>query len=300
MPEMRESPADPIPYPRPPTFDRIARLYRTMEYFSFGPILERCRFHHIPALTQACRALVLGDGDGRFLARLLAAAPTLHADAVDASPAMLGLLRHRISRQRAKHRANLIQADARTFHPPSTCYDLVVTHFFLDCLTEAEADRLIARIRPHLAPGAQWLVSEFQTPVGPVQQRLARALISALYAAFRLLTGLTVRRIPPWPALLVRHGFARTSTRSWLGGLLVSERWQLHEATTPHPTRSHQSMPLATEPAVNHGSIPGVDPSPEPFPNPPPVPSPDPAPGPPPDPDPEPYPGPLPTPQPVT
>ncbi len=79
---------------RPPRFDRVARLYRVLEYLSFGPMLERCRFHHLPALAAAdcSRALILGDGDGRFLARLLAACPELSAQAVDASPAMLRLL----------------------------------------------------------------------------------------------------------------------------------------------------------------------------------------------------------------
>jgi ubiquinone/menaquinone biosynthesis C-methylase UbiE len=212
----------------PARFDRVARLYRLMEYLSFGPMLERCRVHHIPALTGAHRALILGDGDGRFLARLLAAAPNLRADAVDASSAMLHLLRRRIALQGDRRRITLTCADARAFAPHATGYDLVVSHFFLDCLTESETDRLIARIRPHLAPRAQWLVSEFQIPeTGSLQKELARAVISGLYAGFRLLTGLRVRRIPPWRALLARHGFTAKATQTWLGGLLVSERWEI-------------------------------------------------------------------------
>jgi SAM-dependent methyltransferase len=282
----------------PARFDRIARLYRAMEVLSFGPMLERCRFHHLPALRQSRRALVLGDGDGRFLARLLAANPVLHADAIDASPVMLGLLRARASRNGDSDRLTTTCADARDFRPQSTDYDLVATHFFLDCLTEAEADQLIARLRPHLVPSARWLVSEFQIPADSrFRAGLARGIISSLYAAFRLLTGLTVREIPPWPALLARHGFTRQATHSWLGGLLVSEVWELREATAPVAARSHSSV---THTDIQLGSIPGIDPGPEPFPGPPPVPTPDPAPGPPPEPDPEPYPGPLPAPQPVT
>ena len=230
IPEMHEAEAA-FPSPaRPARFDRVARLYRPMEYLSFGPILERCRFHHIPRLTHARRALVLGDGDGRFLTRFLAAAPNLHADAVDASPSMLRLLRDRAARTGVQSRLVPICADARAFRPRSPGYDLVVTHFFLDCLTEPETDRLIARIRPSLAPGAQWLVSEFQIPgTGLLRKRLAQVIVSALYAAFRLLTGLRVRQIPPWPALLARHGFSRSASRSWLGGLLVSDLWEAPE-----------------------------------------------------------------------
>jgi ubiquinone/menaquinone biosynthesis C-methylase UbiE len=198
-----------------------------MEYLSFGPILKRCRFHHIPALIQSRRALVIGDGDGRFLARFLASAPKLRADAVDASSAMLRLLRKRVAAQGDLRRLTTTCTDARVVTPPYASYDLVVTHFFLDCLTESETDCLIARIRPHLAPGARWLVSEFQIPLtGVFQRTLARVIISALYAAFRLLTGLTARQIPPWRALLASHGFRPKAARSWLGGLLVSELWE--------------------------------------------------------------------------
>lgn len=193
---------------RPARFDRVARLYRAMEYLSFGPLLERCRFHHIAALLDARHALVLGDGDGRFLARLLAFAPNLQADAVDASSAMLHLLRERAAKQGDLRRLTTICADARIFVRPSTDYDLVVTHFFLDCLSEAETDCLIARLRPHLVPGARWLVSEFQVPrSGLIRRRFAQSVISALYTAFRLLTGLPVRQIPAWRALLIRHEF---------------------------------------------------------------------------------------------
>lgn len=223
-----------LPRDRPARFHRVARLYRVMEYLSFGPMLERCRFHAIPAVTHARRAVVFGDGDGRFLARLLAGAPQLHADAIDASSAMLHLLRNRVAAQGDLQRLSTICTDARIFTPDSRGYDLVATHFFLDCLAETEADRLISRVRPHLHPGTRWLVSEFSVPdSGSIQRGLAQGIISGLYAAFRLLTGLAVDRIPPWPALLSHHGFTRKATHSWLGGLLVAEVWELSEQPRP-------------------------------------------------------------------
>lgn len=286
-----------------PCFDRIARLYRPAEYLTFGPWLERCRFHHLSALAQAApapkQALILGDGDGRFLARLLAANPTLHSDAVDLSPAMLRLLHNRVTRIGASDRLTTICADIRTFIPPRADYDLVVTHFVLDCLTAPEAATLLLRLPRHLAPGALWLVSEFQIPAGNrFRAALARTLISGLYAGFRVLTGLAVRQIPPWRSLLAQSGFAPRATRTFLGGLLITELWRF-EATAASPAVSHQEM-ASSFLSSRSTDVPGIDPGPEPFPGPPPVPTPDPAPGPAPEPDPEPYPGPIPAPQPVT
>lgn len=209
-----------------------------MEYLSFGRWLERCRFAHLAGLCRSRpapqRGLVLGDGDGRFLARLLAGIPRLQADAVDLSPAMLRLLRKRVRDAGAEDRLATMCGDARGLIPPDSGYDLVVSHFFLDCLTEPETAALIEKVGSHLAPGAIWLVSEFEVPSSRLRAGCARALIASLYLGFRLLTGLRVRRIPPWRELLERSGFVPQSSRSLLGGLLVSELWRF-EATTSCP-----------------------------------------------------------------
>ena len=60
-----------------PNFDLIARPYRWLEYLTFGPTLQQTRLHYLPALLHSRNALVLGDGDGRFIAALLAANPTI-------------------------------------------------------------------------------------------------------------------------------------------------------------------------------------------------------------------------------
>lgn len=208
-----------------PDFDRIARAYRWMEYFTFGPSLSRCRFAFFPGLATARKALILGDGDGRFTARLLQANPTVHVHAVDASPAMLRLLRHRAGP--LSSRLSTEVADARFWTPPPSAepFDLVVTHFFLDCLTTPEIHTLAARILPRLAPGARWIVSEFALPSGPIARAFARPLIACLYWAFSLLTGLSIRNLPDHPAALSHSGFTRQSRRKFLRGLLVSEIW---------------------------------------------------------------------------
>jgi SAM-dependent methyltransferase len=281
----------------------VAPLYRVAEYLSFGPMLERCRFHHLQSLATGDfkRALVLGDGDGRFLARLLVACPEISAEAVDASPAMLRLLEARAANQGTERRLTTVCTDARSFTPSACEYDLVATHFFLDCLTESETEALILRLLPHLAGDARWVVSEFQIPSGSrTRAAFARALIASLYAGFRLLTGLRTRRIPPWRRLLAASGFTCEASQSFLGGLLVTEVWQRAEATALAPDGSHQKMSFPMELVTTPGPLPGIDPGPEPAPGPPAVPEPKPAPGPPPDPDPEPYPGPIPAPQPVT
>jgi SAM-dependent methyltransferase len=210
----------------PANFDRIARPYRTLEYLTMGRILEQTRFHYLAEVASATNALVLGDGDGRFLARLLATAPHLHATAIDISPRMLELLRNRCeaATSNAAQRLRTIQIDALAFAPTET-YDLVVTHFFLDCLSQADLDTLVSRITPSLAPNARWLISDFRVPAGTLAIP-ASIFIRSLYLAFRALTGLRTATLPDHHASLTRAGLTRIAKHELLGGILTTEIWQ--------------------------------------------------------------------------
>jgi SAM-dependent methyltransferase len=214
----------------PPDFDRLAHVYRWMEWLSFGPFLMWCRCAFLDRLSHRRRALVLGDGDGRFTARLLAHNPSVLVDAVDASPAMLSALRRRAGRRRS--RVQIQVADIRAWEPGTAAYDLVVTHFFLDCLATDEVESLARRLRSHLQPDAAWVVSEFSVPANRFGRFIAGPLIALLYQAFAVLTGLTIRSRPNHRTALAQSGFILKHQRKWLIGLLVSEWWELARAGT--------------------------------------------------------------------
>jgi SAM-dependent methyltransferase len=230
---------------RPPDFDRLARLYCWMEWFSFGPWLMRCRCAFLSELPGSRRALVLGDGDGRFTARLLDADPTVRIDAIDASAAMLKTLARR-ARPHAR-RLRIQAADARDWQPEgqpadsawSLPYDLIVTHFFLDCLTTEEVRALASTLRAALAPPARWVLSEFAVPEGWFGWLVARPVVWGLYCAFGWLTGLELRRLPDHAWALGQAGFSLEARRCWLAGLLVSELWR----TTPADSAPGQGEP---------------------------------------------------------
>jgi SAM-dependent methyltransferase len=204
-----------------PNFDPVARPYRWMEYATFGRALQRCRTHFLPQLAHRRRALVLGDGDGRFTAALVAANSTIEVDAVDISAAMLRLLQRNSTS--AGDRVRTHHIDALTFMPRAT-YDLIASHFFLDCLTQAEVEALVARLMPYLAADGLWAVSDFRIPEGRMEWP-ARILIAALYRAFRLLTGLRPDRLPDHAAAFSAAGFRCLSHHDSLLGVLRTELW---------------------------------------------------------------------------
>jgi Methyltransferase domain len=209
-------------------FNGLAAVYRWMEYLTFGPWLMRCRCAFLSGLATKQRALILGDGDGRFTSRLFAANETLRIHAVDASAAML----HSLIRRVGPHRDRLSThcTDARCWQPGSLPYDLIVTHFFLDCLTTSEVRNLAETLRRSVTPASFWLISEFAVPENWFGCWIARPIVATLYRAFGVLTGLAVHRLPDYAAALCSAGFALAQRRTWLGGLLVSELWCLADA----------------------------------------------------------------------
>jgi SAM-dependent methyltransferase len=214
------------PATRPaPKFDRLAGIYRWMEHLTFGPFLARCRFAFLLELAARRRALVLGDGDGRFTARLLQANRIVEVDAVDASQAMLDALLRRAAADAA--RVHAYCADARDWQAGNVQYDLVASHFFLDCLTTGEVSALAARVRRAVSPSACWVISEFAVPQGCYGRFIAGPLVWLLYRAFGVMTGLAVRSLPDHAAALRGAGFTLEERRTWLRGLLAAEFWRV-------------------------------------------------------------------------
>jgi SAM-dependent methyltransferase len=200
-------------------FDGLARAYRWLETIAFGGALARARFAHIDRLAGCRNILLLGDGDGRFLARLSASGATIRS--IDASAEMLRLAAARLSPE-ARSRVTFECADALAADLPPNTYDGVATLFFLDCFTEVETADLVAKISRALTPSATWLFADFAVPERGASRIAARAVTSALYMFFRWRTGIAARRLPDSENEIRRAGFAPAAASTFVSGLLRS------------------------------------------------------------------------------
>ena len=169
---------------------------------------------------------MLGDGDGRFLAQLLDCNRRVTAVAVDSSGCMLRLLEDRCIRhldRLAVRQNDALAAVSRL--PAAPQFDLVVAHFFLDCLHAQQLEQLIPAVSARTHPQALWVISEFHIPTG-WRRTPARAIVRSLYGIFKALTGLSVKHLPDHVGALERAGFLCIDRRHSRAGLLVSELWQ--------------------------------------------------------------------------
>lgn len=204
-------------------FDRVARCYRALEWLIYGNALQSARVAHLGYLRgDRLRVLILGDGDGRFLEALLKVLPRAEVDVVEASARMIELARRRVG-----------DVDGVRFHhcrvdefSATGSFDLVVSHFFLDCFKESGIKAVAEMVRGVLAEGGTWFVSDFQVPQAGVLNRVrAKVLLWVMYRFFGLTAGIEARRLIDPQPLLEATDFTLEARIVSNAGFLRADRW---------------------------------------------------------------------------
>ena len=201
-------------------FDRLAGIYKTLEFIAFGRSLEKARFEFLSRLATARSILILGEGDGRCLAQLIPLAPHARIHVLDISQGMLDRAAARIAHTDAAQRVTFERADLLTHPLPVASYDAVLTFFFLDCFTAGEAAGLVRKIATALKPGADWLYADFHLPARGLARLYSRCWLAVLYFFFQWQTKLSARELPPAEALIINAGFRRRADKNYQFGLV--------------------------------------------------------------------------------
>ena len=208
-------------------FDRVANHYYWLETLAFGSALQRARTHWLEKLTRPNRALIVGEGNGRFLCELLRVHPKIEIDCLDASGRMLRLAEKRLRRKipKALSQVRFLHQDVRTWPAPIATYDLVVSHFFLDCYEELEIAAIVRKLATATTRSAAWLIADFCLPPQRLAQVHARLWLSLMYRFFRTFTGIPGRRLIDPAPFLKENGFERVGSHHLRFGMVKSEIW---------------------------------------------------------------------------
>ncbi len=193
-----------------------------METLVFGRELQAARIAFVRQREAPRRALVLGEGDGRFLAELRRVHPELQIESLDASAKMLELARARVGESHVHY----LHADIREAAFPPSRYDLVVTHFFLDCFPEKTLREVVRKIGAAATSDASWLIADFQEPPRGWHRWWGRFLIATMYRFFRIFARIESRRLVDYAPLLAEAGFRLTKEVVSAHGLLRSQLWR--------------------------------------------------------------------------
>jgi ubiquinone/menaquinone biosynthesis C-methylase UbiE len=209
------------------SFDTLAPYYRTMEALLAGGVLQRCRTAFLQEAKNCQRALLLGEGPGRFLEELLRANRQVEVTCVERSPRMIEqAIRHLERNGLDASRVKFETCDALSWQPPCETFDLVVTCFFLDCFRPEQAQHLIVKVAGSTTSNARWLLADFRVPTSGWRRWRARIILPIMYAFFRLTTQLSASRLAPPDGFLRAAGFRLMQRRLANFDFIHSDLWQ--------------------------------------------------------------------------
>ena len=208
------------------SFDILAPHYRWMEWLLAGGKLQRCRTAFLDAIPAPHDVLIYGEGNGRFLTALLQRFPNVRVTSVDASAAMIEKARQRLQRHGlANAHVRFVHADALQWQPSAAAFDLVVTHFFLDCFREDQLRDLIPKIAAAAKPRAPWLLGDFKAADSGLRHWRSRVILAVMYLFFRRVTHLPAKYLTAPDLLLTSSGFRLQQRRETDWGMLHSDVW---------------------------------------------------------------------------
>lgn len=208
------------------SFDLLAPHYRWMEWLAAGDKLQRCRTACLDSVPGPAKVLIYGEGNGRFLAELCRRFPHVGITVVDASAKMIDLARRRLARQGlSSAKIEFVHADALTWTPPAANYDLIVTHFFLDCFRQDQLQQLVPVIANAAKLHAHWLLADFKSAPSGLKRWRSEWILALMYLFFRWATKLPARTLTPPDPLLVAAGFTLRQHIESDWGMLHSDCW---------------------------------------------------------------------------
>ncbi|HEX4343859.1 MAG TPA: class I SAM-dependent methyltransferase [Verrucomicrobiae bacterium] len=198
-----------------------------MEWILAGEKLQRCRVAWLAEVKTARRALLVGEGHGRFLAECARTFPQTQFTCVDASHGMLEQSRAVWAKAGGRpERIDFIQATLPEWTPPAGAFDLIVTNFFLDCFSPVQLAEVIGKLGAGAQPGAHWLVADFRLPESGWRRLRARLILMSAYTFFRVATKLPARQLTAPDDLLRGAGFEMLARRVSEWGLLHADVWR--------------------------------------------------------------------------
>lgn len=210
------------------SFDVIAPWYRALETIAFGGDLQRARIACLGEIETPRRALIVGEGNGRFLRELVRRHPAIEVDCVDASERMLRLARQQIERELpgSLNRIRFLQRDITSWAPTQRAYDLVVTHFVLDCFPTGQVADVVGRLAGAATTKAIWLLADFCVPPDGFRRLHARACLAAMYRFFQVTAGIEATALVDPSPFLCARGFSLARQHFFRRGIVKSELWR--------------------------------------------------------------------------
>ena len=204
-------------------FDRLASSYGGLEHFLFGSRLQEMRCVYLAQLANCQDILLIGEGTGLFLEKLLLVNPKAKVTVIDQSAKMIKRARGRVAGQDL-HRVTFQTVAFENFRSANQ-FDAVCTFFFWDCFEKDRIREMLPLMHRCMKTEGLWVEVDFvEDQWGGRPSRIwDYFLLRFLYGFFGWATGIEARWVEEIEPLAKENGFSLTHSQ-WADRLPVRAR----------------------------------------------------------------------------
>lgn len=184
-------------------FSILAPIYDFLGTIVFWGALHKSQIHFLDRLPKSPKVLIVGGGTGRFLIDLLKSGKVEEVDYIDISPGMIAKARKKVGVLGKLEQVQFLCGGMESI--PSEKYDLICTHYILDCFNEEELLELVPKFKEVLRESGMLHFSDFY--LDSSSSILRRSFVGFLYFFFRILCGLKTKNLPGFKKLFEKFGF---------------------------------------------------------------------------------------------
>lgn len=205
-------------------FSRLAPVYDLLGELAFAGALRRSQTCFTGELPACRRVLIIGGGTGGFLIELLKTKEVDVVDYVDISPGMIKKAREKLQKKCPQFvcKVNFICGSVEEVQGQK--YDLICTHYFLDCFSPQELPAIMAGLYLSLNTGGQWLFADFTGDTF-----LKKNLVAFLYKFFKLTAALNAGELADFRGEFSKLGVQLCREGFFAGRLLRAALYKKNE-----------------------------------------------------------------------
>ena len=194
-------------------FDRVAVVYGFLEQALFGPNLQRMRLQYLNRMENSKQILLVGEGCGFFLERLLEVNEKAFITVVEPSERMINQAKARVP-EKDRERIVFCNMTFERFVPSET-FDAAGTFFYWDCFRENQLKALLPKLFNCLKAEGFLINVDFFESSQPDENGFKLThfiLLRILYGFFGFATGIESTRVLEIEPIALANGFYASDT----------------------------------------------------------------------------------------
>lgn len=207
-------------------FDNVALFYDQLASLIFRNNIKKIQTSHLDVVKENMHVLILGGGTGWIITELLQHQPDITITYVEPSSKMIERSKKRLPLKIA-HKVNFIKGTHKSI-PPTEKYNIIVTNFVLDMLTEIELEEIAVLLYNQLSHKGYWLVCDFQITVGK-NELWQKILLKTMILFFRITTGYKFTELPHFQGLFNLPFLHKTKHKTLFSQMIFGSAFQKKE-----------------------------------------------------------------------